>query len=108
MLSRIVVPLDGSPTAEEILPHLRRILRQVDAEVVLVRTSNPIALSVPPPAVEAAVGEAWAYLERVVEELNGQGLRVRARSELGAAAAQIVRVAQDERASLIAMTTHGR
>jgi nucleotide-binding universal stress UspA family protein len=108
MLSRIVVPLDGSPTAEEILPHLRRILRQVDAEVVLVRTSNPTALAVPPAAVDAALGEAWTYLERLAGELGAQGLRVRARVELGAAAAQIVRAAEEERASLIAMTTHGR
>ena len=108
MLSRIVVPLDGSATAEEILPHLRRILRQVDAEVVLVRVSNPVALSVPPAAVEAALGDTWAYLERLTAELNAQGLRVRARVELGSAAAQIVQAADAERASLIAMTTHGR
>jgi nucleotide-binding universal stress UspA family protein len=108
MLSRIVVPLDGSPTAEEILPHLRRILRQVDAEVVLVRSSNPVALGVPPAVLDAAVGEAWSYLGRIAAQLVEQGLRARSRVELGPAAAQIVRVADAERASMIALTTHGR
>lgn len=108
MLSRIVVPLDGSPLAEEILPHLRRILRQVDAEVVLVRTANPAPLAVPPTAVDVTVGEAWSYLGRIAAELTEQGLRARARVDLGPAGAQIARAAEAERASLIAMTTRGR
>src|SRR5947207_1152930 len=45
MWNRLLVPLDGSDQAESILPHLRRLLRRSDSEVIVLRV-------VPPPPVE--------------------------------------------------------
>ena len=35
MVKRILVPLDGSPFGEAILPQVRRLLMRMDAEVIL-------------------------------------------------------------------------
>ena len=52
MIERIVVPLDGSLTAEGILPQLRRILYRSDSEIILVRAAEP-------PMVENALVPGW-------------------------------------------------
>lgn len=108
MFNTIVVPLDGSPAAEEVLPHVKRILRQVDAELILVRTANPAVVGVPPAVFDVTVGEARRYLAGLTQQFEAQGSRVRFKVELGPTSNEILRVAQEERASLIAMTTHGR
>ena len=41
MFERILVPPDGSPRAEMILPLVSRILRREESEILLVRTPNP-------------------------------------------------------------------
>jgi nucleotide-binding universal stress UspA family protein len=43
MGARIVVPLDGSESAEAILPYVWALLRRLRAEVVLVRAVDPPA-----------------------------------------------------------------
>jgi nucleotide-binding universal stress UspA family protein len=110
MLDRILVPLDGSEAAASILPQVRRILLRRDAEVLLVR-----ALELPPSA-EAGLGrvphlqEARAQAEtvRVERALLEQGARVRSLLRPGPPADVILGTAEQERASMIAMSTHGR
>jgi nucleotide-binding universal stress UspA family protein len=110
MFERIVVPLDGSPRGEAILTQVRRILFHKDAEVLLVR-----AVAVPP-SLEGMGGElpgllraqATQYLQRLEKRLLEQGARVQCIVRTGEAAEVILDVAEEEHASLIAMTTHGR
>jgi nucleotide-binding universal stress UspA family protein len=110
MFERILLPLDGSRLAEAALPLVRKILERKDAEVVLLRALPP------PPMVEGDFGrvaeldrkEAEAYLETVQNGLDAQGVRTRVRIREGPAPAVILTTAEEERATMIAMATHGR
>ena len=113
---RALVPLDGSPLAEAVIPSfLMKIARPLDLEVVLVQVVEPL----PPPAVDTAPvialdttdqgqAEADRYLTSVAGDLIRQGLRVQTLVRVGAPAEQIVEAAREAGADLIAMTTHGR
>jgi nucleotide-binding universal stress UspA family protein len=109
LLNRIVVPLDGSAVAEAVLPELRNLLRQADSEVILVRSEYPLVADTYPPVVlESSVTAAKSYLRRIEDRLAEEGVRTRTIADLGPAADFILRVARQERATLIALSTHGR
>jgi nucleotide-binding universal stress UspA family protein len=97
-LARIVLPLDGSELAERILVHVRRLLVRRDALVTFVRV-------VPKGEHPNAARNA---LERIVAALSEEGAQANARVVVGDPAEQILAVAEAQRASLIAMSTHGR
>ncbi|MBI2930071.1 MAG: universal stress protein [Planctomycetes bacterium] len=109
MIERIVVPLDGSALAEAILTQVRRILKLADAEVVLVRSYEIAPLEVGYEVLlEHSRKEADEYLEGVERRLAADGVRVRRIIRPGPPAETILDVANEERASVIAMSTHGR
>jgi nucleotide-binding universal stress UspA family protein len=112
---RAVVPLDGSPVAEAIIPFILEIAGPLDLEVVLLRILQPI----PPEVIEgsrhvvvedvqARGMDAEEYLAPIAAELRGKGVRVRTLVRRGEPAAEIVEAAREADADLIAMTTHGR
>lgn len=110
MFERILIPLDGSALAESVLIQARRLLSPNDGELLLLRV---VTL---PPSNEADAGEPldhlWArateHLQNVSGRLSSEGLRVRTRVVEGFPANQILEVAKKEKATLIAMSTHGR
>jgi nucleotide-binding universal stress UspA family protein len=108
MLERILVPLDGSPVSEAVLPELGRFLRVEDSEVVLVRAAEVIAVEPFPGLFETALKEARAYLSGVARRLSDEGVRARPVSDLGRPADFILRCVDQERATLVALATHGR
>jgi nucleotide-binding universal stress UspA family protein len=109
MIERILVPLDGSATAERVLVHVRRLLRTSKAEVMLLRAYNVIPLEADyVDLVGRLRAEAEAYIHAVEARLEKDGLRVRAFTREGPSAEVILDAAQRERADLIAMSTHGR
>ncbi|HEX7901848.1 MAG TPA: universal stress protein [Planctomycetota bacterium] len=107
MLERVLVPLDGSETAERVLPHLRRLLLGRSAEILLLRVLDATSpdVSVMAPAYEA---EAERYTRRLTFLLMNEGRRARAIVRPGGAAATILRVAREENVSLTVLSTHGR
>ena len=110
MIDRILVPLDGSRVAEQILPHLRRLLYRRDAEVILVRASVPMmtASGLDGVVVADALRDASLdYLRQIQSGLEEQGVRVRSVVRVGSAAGVILDVADDEKATMVAMATHG-
>jgi len=110
MFERILIPLDGSALAESVLIHARRLLSPNDGELLLLQV---VTL---PPSTEADAGEPldllWArateYLQNVSGRLSSEGFRVRSRVVEGFPANQILSVAKRDKATLIAMSTHGR
>ncbi len=54
MYKRALVPLDGSPVAETILPFILEIAGSLDMEVVLLRVVQPVPSMVPVFARHAA------------------------------------------------------
>lgn len=116
MYGRVVVAVDGSETAEAVLPAVESLAGALGAELVLLRVVPPIS------AVEAmaAAGvvapevffmralEAKRYLTDLAARAGGRGLRVRTALRHGSPAPEIVAAAIGEQADLIAMATHGR
>ncbi len=115
MYKRALVPLDGSLVAETIVPFILQIAGPLDIDIVLLRVVRPT-----PPVViegtrymeiedmEARRVDAEKYLTPLAEELRGKGVRVSTQVRRGEPAEEIVSAATDERADLIAMSTHGR
>jgi nucleotide-binding universal stress UspA family protein len=108
MIEKIVVPLDGSVTAEAVLPHVRRLLRLEDAEAVFVRAENPAPVENYMPVAEAALAAAREYIAGIQERFAREGARVKSVARLGAPASVILDVVRQEKATLVALATHGR
>jgi len=113
---RVVVALDGSAVAEAVMPFILDIAGPLDMEVILARVIVPpeplivegsVQLAVEDPA-EARV-DAEEYLAALAAELRGKGVRTHTEVRTGRHPAdEIVGMARDAGADLIAMTTHGR
>ena len=116
MYSKILVPLDGSELAEQVLPHVIELANRTGAEIVLLRVPDiPVyeyLMTVPEFSArvrEEAENEARQYLVRLGEKLRALGLKVRTEMVYeGAVYSTILNAAQEVGADLIAMSTHGR
>jgi len=116
MYEQILVALDGSKIAEQVLPHVEALAEKFGSTLLLLRatpllSSASVAASSPqdPTSVHDAEQQAAeSYLSAVVEQLRAKGHTVRPELARGAPAEQIVEHARATGADLIAMTTHGR
>ncbi len=121
---RILVPLDGSPEAEEVLDDVVALARDSVTAVILTRVIQPIAIpdsgapvpdlvlaSVPDfDATTTEIDAADRYLGDVVQSLRGRGVEhvescVRVAARVGPALVELV---HRYRPDLVAMTSHGR
>ena len=118
-VGQILVPLDGSPLAEEALDAAVVLARIWDAEITLLQVVRPVLLSVDPAlllssAYDEGITGSWRqqaqdYLDDVVEQMHGQGLRATGVAVVGWNAADaILNVARPERVAVVALATHGR
>jgi nucleotide-binding universal stress UspA family protein len=118
-VGQILVPLDGSPLAEEVLDVAAALARIWDVEVTLLQVVRPVLLSADPALpLPSAYDEgltascrqqAQDYLDNVVEQMHGQGLRATGVAVVGWNAADaILDVARPERVAVVALATHGR
>ena len=106
-MRRVLVPLDGSPLAEAILPVARQ-LAGADGELLLVRDSSRrlytyhLDYAVPP-------SDDDAYLEDLAELLRGDGVKVQTEKLfIDDVSASIDEAARVFDADFIACATHGR
>ena len=119
--NRVIVPVDGSPLAEAVLPHVTLISKGLDLAVHLVRvipTHEHLRLAVPPDlfsgvsadsALKRETEEAAEYLEGLKERLLNQGVGpVDVHLLHGDPASSIIDIGSETRDRLVAMTTHGR
>jgi nucleotide-binding universal stress UspA family protein len=112
---RIIVPLDGSSLAEQILPRVVALAKLEEAEITLLNVLIPDSSShqgvVDPtlPWWEKDISGARAYLFHVAATLRRGGTPVRTDVVIGDnVASAICDYAGRERADLIAIATHGR
>jgi nucleotide-binding universal stress UspA family protein len=115
MYRKILVPLDGSKTAEGVLPHAKALAYSEGAELVLLTVAaNPVmdfAFSDPAIAQNAQREQEEAsqkYTARIEGELKEAGFRVSTLLRIGAVADTILNVAEEMQVDVIAMSTHGR
>jgi nucleotide-binding universal stress UspA family protein len=115
MYKRILVPLDGSPVAEAVLPQAQMLAECSGGEIILlsVIVHPHYDYYIPDPALAATVHnteheESKAYLERMAAQLSAKGTPVRTELCEGRVAESILDYADSMQADLIAMSTHGR
>jgi nucleotide-binding universal stress UspA family protein len=113
----ILVPLDGSELAEQVLPVVTSVAEAVGAKVTLfqVSVSQPTTMIgddwffVPVQGdFDALDRKAQAYLEHVADRLRETGTQVSTAIWRGAVADSIVEYAEANHVDLVAMCTHGR
>jgi nucleotide-binding universal stress UspA family protein len=111
---RVLIPLDGSTFAEEVLDPVGKLPSALKAELLLVGASGPVeykyADGVPFVGVgfDAVLKETRHYLEGVATRLRGAGQTVTVDAESGRAGPVIDGITRRRRVDLIAMATHGR
>jgi len=126
MYEKVVVLLDGSGLAEQVLPHVVEIVRGRDSQVYLLSVA-PVMV----PTMAAGVGphpmymtadflvaetaqqerieqELREYLEKTAERLRSVAAGVHTVVRFGRPADEILQYAEEIEADLIAMSTHGR
>lgn len=115
-MSKLLIAVDGSDHARRAIEAAARLAPQTpDLETVLVNVRNPPTLygTLPPvhhDAIEANLRQAQSeLLAAALADARRSGLaRVSTRAEVGFAAGEILRVADDVGADQIVMGTHGR
>ncbi len=105
MYRRIVVALDGSDVAEQVLPPVEALAERFGSLVVLLRVT-PVA-GVAPEALDADRREADHYLTDLYNRLTAKGLRVHYQRLEGPPTELIAEHARTQDADLIALTSHG-
>jgi nucleotide-binding universal stress UspA family protein len=112
---RIVVPLDGSSVAEQILQEVATLAKVDQSELTLLRvvvpriSSQKAAAGENTPWLDKDVAAAEAYLFRTAGKLREHGFRTKTDVVIGENIARsIADYAARESADLVAIATHGR
>jgi len=123
MFEKILVCLDGSELAEQILPYAveeglrfqgNLVLLQVVPEPIAFSPGIPGTASVPVRTdtmleeAKKALNDARDYLEEIATPLRKKGIQVEAVSILGGAGEAILSYASKNNVDLITIATHGR
>lgn len=126
LIRHMLIPLDGTPLAEEILESATALAKAMAAEITLMRVITPV-YPVTLPAEPAIFGNvatdvmerveklhvelkknAAAYLETIANRLRGQGLKVHTRISIEEQPGVAILDAAKPPIDLIAIETHGR
>lgn len=122
----ILLPLDGSPFAEQIIEPAIEMARLMGADITLLRVVQPvpavepvpIEMGVPPmyhsmverldEVQQGLVQQAQAYLDNVASRLRNRVAAIQTRVVEAVPADEILRQALPANVDLIALATHGR
>jgi len=118
-MNKILLPLDGSKESEAAIPYIEKLASKLKAEVTLlhVMAATYFVYSIPgetvqmpfsPEDMERFRAKADNYLETVIDAFKNKGVSAKAEVAVGSAAEEIIRLADEMPASIIAMSTHGR
>jgi nucleotide-binding universal stress UspA family protein len=123
MFSRVLVPLDGSKVGEAALPVIGQLIDKLAPEtkvevtlfgvitllrhwVVVGEASAPVSYT--EEEMTIIKERVTDYLKRTGESLKERGVEVKTMVSSGNASDEILKAADETRADLIAMSTHGR
>jgi nucleotide-binding universal stress UspA family protein len=115
--AHMLIPLDGSPLAEEILEPAMALGKLMGARYTLLQAVDPPLLGYAPAlharGIDEQILEQWraealAYLEGVAERMRAERLKVQTSVPLVPPAIAILDYAHEHAVDLIAMATHGR
>lgn len=110
----LLVPLDGSELAEEVLLAADTLIAAGQTRLTLLRVVEPPTYPIygdgyayVPFDEEAEVGTATSYLDEQVVKMRERGYEASGKVTVGDPAGTIAAVAREEGADLIVMATHG-
>ena len=101
-MTRIVVPLDGSPVSERAIDTARHFAELMDADVLLVQVLDSNALD---PRQRQARDRSLRYLETKREAVPSADVRT---LEAPTVVQGLLQLIADEDADLLVMSSHGR
>jgi len=112
----ILVCLDGSPLAEQVLEPILALAQAMQSEVCLLRVAPPAHIAIETQAMEQLVDTvedlerdtAEVYLHQLLATLPVDELAITTKAITGPAAETIIDTAVHQKADLIAMSSHGR
>lgn len=117
MFEKILVCLDGSELAEQILPYITEQAKKFGSKVILIQAiSSPSSVisgtgPVTGPAlqdqIKAEDDKATKYLLRIASKLQSEEINVEYATAKGTPGHAIVEYARENEVSLIAIATHG-
>jgi nucleotide-binding universal stress UspA family protein len=102
LITKILVPLDGSATGEAAVASAGTLADVLGAELILFQVWEPVA------TFSAHTSRFVAYLDRVGKPMRKRGLKTSSVVVTGSTADQIIDYAEANAIDLIAMSTHGR
>jgi len=114
MLTKILVPLDGTDFGEHAIRHAEEIGQCAKAEIILFQVvQNPIR-TVPIAAgqkeetkvMQEVIDKAGAYLQNAASPLKAKGIKVRCDIAVGEPKGEILKKAHKDDVDLIVMSTH--
>ncbi len=113
MIEHLLIPLDGSPLAECVLPHGLAMTQTLGARVSLlqvVEQADPAGRTraIDPLEWHYSEAEAGAYLQDVAERLRLAGVPAAQVLLQGDPAERVIDYAQTEHVDLILLSSHGR
>jgi nucleotide-binding universal stress UspA family protein len=109
MVERILVPLDGSPWAEAVLPPVLGLAQASQAHLHLLRVAQcPVEFIFCDPAIAPPVDDPEAYLVNRAAALRRAGFWVVSHLAQGRVVDAILAYADAIQADLVALATHGR
>jgi len=110
MYQKILVAVENSPADRTILTHVEQLATITGSELLLVHVADGVVarhfddLQL---RESEEMKDDRAYLERLCSDLKKRGLAVTTILAAGDPVTELVRIAEEQRVDLIAMSTHG-
>jgi nucleotide-binding universal stress UspA family protein len=101
MFDHVLVPLDGSPQADMILPYVSALARQLQMSVTLLSVADSRGTAAPGSVQRTASERLQTLASRLIDE----GIQAATAVAVGGPAKEILRIAEDRRCDLIALST---
>jgi len=115
ILKKALVTLDGSKESEAVIPYIEELASKLKAEVILLQVLTPeyqIYYNIRQlEQLESLRASAKDYIEKMEAQLKQKGITVRSEvreAGMGTAAEEIIKLADEIQADVVAMSTHGR
>lgn len=108
MYDTILVTLDGTSTDRAILNHVKELARLLHSRLVLLHVADGwAARTYGRDAVSREIADDTAYLQKVRDELQAEGISTEAELAYGEPSREIIKWVEQKGCDLVAMSTHG-
>lgn len=118
LLTRMLVPLDGSKDAEISILYAEELAFKLKVEIILLQVLatgyqamtelGGTYIVYTEPQMESFKRYALTYLNPIADRLRNKGIKVSVELRLGDSAEEIIRFADDGKVDVVTMSTHGR